>query len=137
MNENNYETNNDNNNGNIDNIGYQTYSGPFRKNIIKVNIIEKDSNDPKLKNEKTKSVIVENDIMNSNIKNMKYITKNNNGSKSSSNLKKSISNSLKKNDKKDLFIDTDFKNAVKNNNNNKIIDADGTIVLSKKKYPHV
>jgi hypothetical protein len=133
MNENNNETNNDNNNGNIDNIGYQTYSGPFRKNIIKVNIIEKDSNDPKLKNEKTKSVIVENDIMNSNIKNMKYITKNNNGSKSSSNLKKSISNSLKKNDKKDLFIDTDFKNAVKNNNNNKIIDADGTINSSKQK----
>lgn len=37
------ERNNENNGENIDDIGYQTYTTPFRNFIIKVNMIEKDN----------------------------------------------------------------------------------------------
>ena len=95
------ERNNENNGENIDDIGYQTYTTPFRNFIIKVNMIEKDN--PKKKNENTKSVIIENDT-----KNMKLLNKNNNETKSSPNLKTG-DNNMKINDKKNLMIKTNLK----------------------------
>ena len=95
------ERNNENNGENIDDIGYQTYTTPFRNFIIKVNMIEKDN--PKKKNENTKSVIIENDT-----KNIKFLNKNNKETKSSPNLKTG-DNNLKINDKKNLMIKTNLK----------------------------
>ena len=101
-NDNNIEDKNNENNGeNIDDIGYQTYSTPFRNFIIKVNMIEKDN--PKKRNENTKSVIIENDT-----KNIKFLNKNNNETKSTPNLKAG-ENNLKINDKKNLMIKTNLK----------------------------
>ena len=101
-NDNNIEEKNIENNGeNIDEIGYQTYSTPFRNFIIKVNMIEKDN--PKKKNENTKSVIIENDT-----KNVKFLNKNNKETKSTPNLKAG-DNNLKINDKKNLMIKTNLK----------------------------
>ena len=101
-NDNNIEEKNIENNGeNIDEIGYQTYSTPFRNFIIKVNMIEKDN--PKKKNENTKSVIIENET-----KKMKFLNKNNKETKSSPNLKAG-DNNLKINDKKNLMIQTNLK----------------------------
>ena len=95
------ERNNENNGENIDDIGYQTYTTPFRNFIIKVNMIEKDN--PKKKNENTKSVIIENEA-----KNIKFLNKNNKETKSSPNLKTG-DNNLKINDKKNLMIKTNLK----------------------------
>ena len=95
------ERNNENNGENIDDIGYQTYTTPFRNFIIKVNMIEKGN--PKKKNENTKSVIIENDT-----KKMKFLNKNNKETKSSPNLKAG-DNNLKINDKKNLMIKTNLK----------------------------
>ena len=95
------ERNNENNVENLDELGYQTYTTPFRNFIIKVNMIEKDN--LKKKNENTKSVIIENDT-----KNVKFLNKNNNETKSSPNLKTG-DNNLKINDKKNLMIKTNLK----------------------------
>jgi hypothetical protein len=104
----NLNNNNDNNinenNSNVENnekkskdMGYQTYSGPFRNKKIKVNMIEKENN-KKLKHENTKSAIIENDKFNSS--QQKKIFKNNKGSNSSHNLKVSVNSTIKKDDKK-------------------------------------
>lgn len=94
------ERNNENNADNIDDIGYQTYTTPFRNFIIKVNMIEKDN--PKKKNENTRSVIIENET-----KSKKFLNKNKE-TKSSPNLKTG-ENNLKINDKKGLMIKTNLK----------------------------
>ena len=106
--------NNDENNK----IGYQTFSGPFRKNIIKVNIIEKE----KLKNNGN----IKNDFIDNN-NNTKKLFKNNPGTKSANNLKNTIinnnNNNAAINPQMTLHIETDnnFKNNKikkdKNNNN--------------------
>ena len=103
---------NDSNNeeNNIDNIkdrGYQTYNGPFRKNVIKVNVLDRDSKHNK-NNENIKNSIVEN---NSNKKSIIFMNKENHSKKSSSNLKTSIDKSLIKNDKKEIYLDTEYKNS--------------------------
>ena len=89
----------DKNGENIDNIAYQTYSVPFRKNIIKVNMVEKEKDNQKPINEDNN---IDNDLINPNIKNIIY--KNNNGNKSSTNLKTSLNSIIKKNDKKDFYF---------------------------------
>jgi len=94
------EKNNENNADNIDDIGYQTYTTPFRNFIIKVNMIEKDN--PKKKNENTRSVIIENET-----KSKKFLNKSKE-TKSSPNLKTG-ENNLKINDKKGLMIKTNLK----------------------------
>ena len=112
---------------NIDNFAYQTYTVPFRKNIIKVNMINKE----KEINQKPKNAnfdinnnydIINNDLINPSIKNIIY--KGNNGTKSSINLKTNLNSTTKKLDKKDLYINTDFKSNTKKNlniiNNNDI-----------------
>ena len=126
----NNENNNINNNINIEdnnesnnNIGYQTFSGPFRKNIIKVNIIEKvkSKNSGGIKNNLIDSN--NNNNSNSNNNNMNNnqngLNKNNKGTKSANNLKNDIicnNNLLKKNSQINLHIDTDsnLKNNLKN-----------------------
>ena len=80
-------------------------------------MVEKEKDIQKPNNEN----ITDNDIINPNINNIIY--KNNNFNKSSTNFKPSLNNTVKKNDKKDLYINTDFKNNAKikqniNNNNN-------------------
>ena len=64
------------------------------------------------KNEKYNFEINDTGIINQNIKNRIY--KSNNGTKSSTNLKENLNNFSKKNEKKDLYINTDFKNNSKN-----------------------
>ncbi len=87
------------------NIAYQTYSGPFRKNIIKVNMIEKDKY---LKNENINiingNIKEENEFMNLNHQNKVY--------------KKNISNSSKKTEKKNSNIQFDYKENKKFKKNN-------------------
>jgi hypothetical protein len=102
-----------------DDIAFQTYSGSFRENIIKVNILDK----AKILNKKLESIkssIIVNDTINSN--DQKTIFKNNNGTKSANNLMANISNSniAKEDDKVSLYITTEIHSNNKNNKNNKI-----------------
>ena len=89
-------------------------------------MIEKENN-KNMKNENANSAIIENDLFNSS--QQKKMPKNNKATNSSNNLKININNNcIKKNDKKNLFIKTDFKgnkkykkstNLTKNKNTNK------------------
>ena len=99
-----------------DDIAFQTYSGSFRQNIIKVNILDK----AKMLNKKIESIkssIIDNDTINSN--DQKTIFKNNNGAKSANNLMANISNSniIKEDDKINLYMTTEVHS---NNKNSKI-----------------
>lgn len=103
----NYDNSNINNNNiNIieykekNDISYQTFSGPFRKQLIKVNIIEKEDNK---KTENTNNAD-------------KTLCKNQKGTKSANNLKTNINKSIKKKEHKILYIDTEIKRNNKNNN---------------------
>ena len=80
------------------NAAFQTYSGPFRNNLIKVNMLEKDNKN--IENENINRDINEDDIeiLNSN-KKQKIFNKNNNNKNSN----------IIKNEKKNLYIQTDFK----------------------------
>mgnify|MGYP006908801303 CR=1 FL=1 len=62
-----------------------------------------------------KNDIINNDLINPCIKNIIY--KGNNGTKSSINLKTNLNNTTRKQDKKDLYINTDFKSNTKKNSN--------------------
>ena len=75
-------------------------------------MVEKEKDSQKPINE---HINIDNDLINPNIKNIIY--KNNNGNKSSTNLKTSLNSTIKKNDKKELFINTDFKTNLKNKQN--------------------
>ena len=96
------------------NIAYQTYSGPFRKNIIKVNIIEKNDNNQIRQHNNASTGNIDNDIINNN---QKRLFKNNKGTKSANNLKTNINNntSIKKSEKKNIFIDTELNAENKKN----------------------
>ena len=59
--------------------------------------------------------IINNDLINPWIKNIIY--KGNNGTKSSIYLKTNLNNKTRKQDKKDLYINTDFKSNTKKNSN--------------------
>jgi hypothetical protein len=122
---NNNDSNTNENNSNVENndkkskdLGSQTYSGPFRNKKIKVNMIEKENN-KNLKNENTKSAIIENDKFNSS--QQKKMLRNNKGANSSHNLKVSVNSSIKKDDKKNLYIETDFKGNKKFKKNTSLI----------------
>jgi len=97
-----------------DDVAFQTYSGSFRQNIIKVNILDK----AKILNKKIESIkssIIENNTINSN--EQKTIFKNNKGTKSAHNLMTNISNSniFKEDDKINLYITTEIHSKKKNN----------------------
>jgi hypothetical protein len=122
---NNNDSNTNENYSNVENndkkskdLGSQTYSGPFRNKKIKVNMIEKENN-KNLKNENTKSAIVENDKFNSS--QQKKMLRNNKGANSSHNLKVSVNSSIKKDDKKNLYIETDFKGNKKFKKNTSLV----------------
>jgi len=93
-----------------ENKAYQTYSGPFRKNIIKVNLLDK----AKMQNKKMKSVKscdFENGVSNNN--EQKTISKNNKETKSANNLKKNIidNNIIEEDDDKiSLYVTADIHN---------------------------
>jgi len=121
---NNNDDNINENNSNMENnekkskdIGYQTYSGPFRNKKIKVNMVEKENKN--IKHENMKSAIIENDKFNSS--QQKKMFKNSKGTNSSHNLKVSVNSSIKKDDKKNLYIETDFKGNKKFKKNTSII----------------
>ena len=86
-------------------IAYQTYSGPFRKNIIKVNMLDK--------NTKNENININNG--NTNAINEKIIF---NPQKKV--YKKNISNSSKKSEKKNVNIQNDSKGCKKYKKNNNI-----------------
>jgi hypothetical protein len=122
---NNNDSNTNENYSNVENndkkskdLGSQTYSGPFRNKKIKVNMIEKENN-KNLKNENTKSAIIENDKFNSS--QQKKMLRNNKGANSSHNLKVSVNSSIKKDDKKNLYIETDFKGNKKFKKNTSLV----------------
>ena len=106
----NNDNSNINNNNNINiieykeknDLSYQTFSGPFRKKLIKVNIIEKEDN------KKTE-----------NMNDDKKLCKNQKGAKSANNLKTNINTSNKKKEQKSLYIDTEIQRDNKNNKSNK------------------
>ena len=96
-----------------DDIAFQTYSGSFRQNIIKVNILDK----AKILNKKIESIkssIIDNDTINNN--DQKTILKSNNRTKSANNLMANISNSniIKEDDKINLYITTEMHSNKKN-----------------------
>ena len=118
---NNGEDNINENISNINNIGFQTYNIPFRKNVIKVNIIEKDNNQIKNNKEKTKTLDKESDSISSKtIKSVIFMNKNKYGNKIPSNLKTNINDNSKKKEKKVLFIDNEIK--IKKNKKKLIYD---------------
>ena len=102
------ETNIINNIESSENKAYQTYSGPFRQNIIKVNLLDK----AKMQNKKMKSVKscdLQNSVANNN--EQKAISKNNKETKSANNLINNIidNNIIEEDDDKiSLYVSTDI-----------------------------
>ena len=102
----NNDNSNNNNNNNINiieykeknDISYQSFSGPFRKQLIKVNRIEKEDN------KKTENMNVD-----------KKLCKNQKGTKSANYLKTNINKSNKKMEEKILYINTEIQRNTKNN----------------------
>ena len=92
------------------NIAYQTFSGPFRKNIIKVNMLEKEKN-------------IKNEIMNINNGQTNVEKKINNINQKQRIYKKNFSNSSKKNGKKNLYIQSEYKGRKRYKKNNYIINS--------------
>ena len=109
------EKSNNNENKNKDNLAFQTYSGYFRNNLIKVNVIDKENKNTKNINQNN----INGNTYEDNIENEKIILnsaqkkdivgRNKNIIKSKNSIQNSI-NSIKRNDIKNLYIKTDFKN---------------------------
>ena len=124
---NNIEKSNNLENKNKNDIAYQTYSGYFRNNLIKVNMIEKENKNGKNINQNNNingntyddNIASENVIFNSSKKN--FFNRNNNLIKSKNSIHNSINN-IKKNDKKNLYIKTDFKDNKKYKKNSNIFN---------------